>query len=375
MKWVTFAALLLMLLAAVSGWAETTAVDKIKPGERLTVKCMEEPALDKTYEVTADGLIVLPFVGAVEVAGKTEIEAAAEISGVLIDQRILRRATISVVREKPAPPKDSPVRISGAVSKVVELPFADGLRLSDLVRLAQPTMMADLSKIEVTSSGGQVSRVAFEDSAVASLETNPYLKPGDQVYVPIIVRAMEYYVLGGVKRPGVFKLGEPITLAEAVQLAGGIDDLGDSARVRLERTRQSAVVYDLSAVTRPVVIEPGDRIIVELSASKRYLLVVGNVTRPGQVEFREGMTLTQAIADAGGLNERKPTERVAVYSRDEVPAAKPVIYDIQKIMQGFVGDIALKPGDRIEAMAPGQRNPKGLAVFTAAALIMILAGR
>lgn len=378
-----FVLFVLMLLAsAIALAAPTTSGAKIKAGDVLAVSCSEEPLLDKEYTVNAEGLLVLPFVGAVEVEGKDEIQAATAISGALIDQRILRRATVTVKIVKPsAPDVVEPlkpivnIRISGAVKKIVDLPFAEGLRLSDLVRLAEPTPMADLSRVSITPLTGDARTIKFQNDAVASEDVNPYLKPGDKIVVPVRMRAMEVFVLGGVKQPGLQPYNEGMTLQQALDAAGGVDNLGDLARVRVEREGVGPTVYDLSGDGGKIALEPGDRIVVELSSARRYLVVLGNVARPGPVEYRDGMTLTQALADAGGLVRASGTEKVAVFNAEDPSMKKAVTYNIDRIMQGLSGDVPLKPGDRVEAMHTGQRNPKGFLLFTVAAILIFLMGR
>lgn len=368
---------LLVTLVACAFAGAADQVAKIKPGDKLAVTCQEEPGLSKEYTVTQDGLLVLPFLGAIEVKGKTEIEAAAAISGELIDQRILRKATVSVklVVPEAAPPVILRLKISGAVKRGLELPFTDGLRLSDLVRLAEPTQMADLQRIEVRPATGDTKLVKFVNDASASVEQNPYLKAGDQVFVPVLNRLPQFFVLGGVAKPGLFSLNNPVTIRQAIEMAGGYDTMGDPRRVRLEREGETPTIYDLNNSAVDLALMPGDRVVVELSAARRYLVVLGNVARPGQIEFREGMTLTQALADAGGISESAPSDRVAVFSATDSNMKKPVTYNVQKIFQGFMGDVALAPGDRVEALKPGQRNPKGFVLFAVAAAAMVLLGR
>ncbi|MCG9894752.1 MAG: polysaccharide biosynthesis/export family protein, partial [Fimbriimonadaceae bacterium] len=63
-------ALLLALFAFALSWAgvESSQPDrKIAPGDKLRMTCVEEPSLDKTYTVTADGLMLIDFLGAIQV--------------------------------------------------------------------------------------------------------------------------------------------------------------------------------------------------------------------------------------------------------------------------------------------------------------------
>jgi protein involved in polysaccharide export with SLBB domain len=369
-----FAAMIL-LLSMVFAFAQTPTVGNriIKPGDSVRISCEEEPSINKTYTVTSDGLVILPFIGAISIGGKTEIDAALEVSGQLVDQRILRKATVSVVLEAST---TAPVSFSGAVKANGEVPFAEGLRLHDVLKIAEPSVSADLTRVEITNSEGKKSQIAFVADPNAGYEVNPLMRPGDKVFVPMVTRAAEVTVLGGVRRPGIIRFqGAGLTLRQAVDAAGGVDVNGDARRVRLERAGTPASVIDLQANAAEMALQAGDRIVVELLSTRASVAVVGAVVRPGAIEYREGMTLTQALADAGGVIDPAKTERVAVYAKTDTGMQKPVIYNLDRIMRGFAGDVALQPGDRVEAMKPGARRPDGLKIFIAAAALLILFGR
>lgn len=369
-----------LLLAAVS-FAQVQA-KIIHAGDKVKVTCKEEQALNNTYTITKDGLIVLPFVGAIVVAGKDETAAAIEISGQLIDQKILSRATVTVQLVESAggtttpPPQNQPkkIKIQGAVEATVEVPFVKGLRLSDAVRLVKLKEDAALDQVTITNKAGKEFVITFVNDPNASFDNNPYLAEGDTITIMQQSAPQEIFVLGGVRKPGQFKYVKGMTLQDAVDAAGGYDSLADPRRVRLERNGVGTQVYNLFDEKDPIALKPDDHIVVELSAMRRYLMVLGRVERPGQVEFRDGMTLTQALADAGGINENQGVEKVAVYSGDDAGMKRPVIYNLDKIMRGFSGDVPLNPGDRVEAIGRKQHGPNGLKLFIIAAIILLLTG-
>jgi protein involved in polysaccharide export with SLBB domain len=367
---VIFAAILCLFVSGI-GWAGDQPDRIVKPGDKLRLTCVEEPQLNNTYTVTKDGLIVLPFVGAIEVKNITVQEAAVKIATELMQQRILRSATVGLEFDAPAAVG---IQYSGAVEASGTFPFAEGLRLSDVLRVARLRSDADISRVEVISFNGKRTSVKFVDDPAAPLENNPYLKAGDQIVVPAIARPENIFILGGVRNPGLRPMRTGMTLRSAIEDAGGFDVTGDPRRVRLEREKQPAIIYDLGDANRDVTLQGGDRIVVELRPTRQYVTVMGFVSRPGAVEYRDGMTLMQALNDAGGVRDDVPVERVAVYnSKSDFRA--PAIYNLQRIVQGFLGDVMLEPGDRVEAVRQGQRRPAGIAVFLAAAAAMLYFGR
>ena len=121
---------------------------KIKVGDRLRMTCEEEPTLNKEYSVTAQGVILVDFIGAVHVEGNTEKEAERIVSARLVDERILRRATITVRIVNSA---IATVTYRGAVQSTGQEPHRNDLRLSDIVKKARPRDDTDLARIEVRS--------------------------------------------------------------------------------------------------------------------------------------------------------------------------------------------------------------------------------
>jgi protein involved in polysaccharide export with SLBB domain len=95
----------------------------------------------------------------------------------------------------------------------------------------------------------------------------------------------------------------------------------------------------------------GDLIRVSAAAStaKRFLYVGGDVASAGEKEFREGMTLTQALLTAGGADRgTKLNARVA--RRNASGFLVTSEYNISAIRDGKAPDPILEAGDRIEVI-------------------------
>jgi len=94
---------------------------------------------------------------------------------------------------------------------------------------------------------------------------------------------------------------------------------------------------------------PGDVINVSGGnrAATRFVYVGGDVTSRGEKEFRDGMTLTQAILSAGGVTRGSKTS-VRVARRDAKGFLRSSDYNLQSIEEGKSQDPLLEAGDRIE---------------------------
>jgi protein involved in polysaccharide export with SLBB domain len=98
---------------------------------------------------------------------------------------------------------------------------------------------------------------------------------------------------------------------------------------------------------------PGDIIKVSggNSVATRFVYVGGDVAARGEKEFRDGMTLTQAILSAGGVT-RGSRINVRVARRDSGGFLKSSEYNLRLIEDGKSQDPLLQAGDRIEVI-PG----------------------
>ena len=96
-------------------------------------------------------------------------------------------------------------------------------------------------------------------------------------------------------------------------------------------------------------VMPGDVINVSggSRAATRFVYVGGDVASRGEKEFRDGMTLTQAILSAGGVTRGSKTS-VRVARRDANGFLKSSDYNLQSIEEGKTQDPLLENGDRIE---------------------------
>ncbi|MGY4827978.1 polysaccharide export protein EpsE [Sphaerotilaceae bacterium SBD11-9] len=147
------------------------------------------------------------------------------------------------------------------------------------------------------------------------------LKP--QVSVQIVqVRSSQISILGQVGRPGRYPIETANSkVSEMIASAGGVLPGGGDV-VTLSGTRNGKPVkydIDLPAIMQAgradldVVVANGDIIYVDRAA---VVYLYGEVQRPGAIRLERGMTLMQALAQAGGLTQRGTERGMRVHRRD-----------------------------------------------------------
>ena len=128
------------------------------------------------------------------------------------------------------------------------------------------------------------------------------------------------YVFGGGVKAGVFTLGQRMTL---LQLLCQIDDVrkADLQSAYVIRGKQKiredfTNLYLKGNVEEDVVIEPNDIIYLPMRGDN-YVYVMGAVIAPKPVEYREGITVMEAILSAGGFNQFANPDATMIYRKDK----------------------------------------------------------
>lgn len=99
-------------------------------------------------------------------------------------------------------------------------------------------------------------------------------------------------------------------------------------------------------IDQRILIDPSVIVSVKEYNSKR-VTVLGQVRKPGSFPLTPGMTLVQAISDAGGLNAIANGDRVNLTRKDKQRATTTVVLSFDSITDGRSPDIPLQAGDQI----------------------------
>ncbi len=211
---------------------------KIKPGDVIAIATYGVPELTTSsstsvdspgsptsqsvdgIKVGAEGEIVLPYLGAVKVAGMTPPEAALFLEKKLKDEGILVDPQVSVSLV------DSPTRVItvvGEVQKPAPIPAFGQLRLLDAIAACGGFTPLASHTITVRRPGDpNPITVILGSDPKSTDETNIPLMAGDTLIVP---KVGNVFVIGQVKTPSAIPLSSntPITVMRAIAMAGGLN--------------------------------------------------------------------------------------------------------------------------------------------------------
>lgn len=350
--------------------------------------CAEESSINRDYRVTSDGLILVDFLGAVKIVDLTEQQASDKIAKQLLDEKILKKATVSL---KLINPNVEMVKFMGAVKVGAETPWRANLKLSDIMRLAEVLPNTDLTRVQIKSESGAVQ------IADTTKGENPLLKPGDEITffvkdgtqptnptdpvdppkdptIPVNPGTTAQVMLKGkVTLPGNYDLSTNMTVRELLIKCGGFLEGADLNAIILERSGAKRTLR--LPTDNDFVLQSGDIITVdERTRPKLFVTVDGSVKRPGRYEIEEGTKLSDVIKLAGGFNEGARSDKIKIYSTDN---EKPREIKYEEIELGYRGDIELRPGQTIEV--PGPRveanlpfGPKARTIAGALAFLFLI---
>lgn len=297
-----------LLTAALAGFAETTAETNnleptstgrpasggvIQPFDRIDIQVKREPQLSDIYTVTPSGTVEFPLVGSVQASGRTAESLKKELETIL--GGYLRRPEVTVELLEPDRVRSDQVVSGGgstgtySVYIVGAIPTPGVYFLREAVNPFQLIVRAggidgvtqrgydgqmtglfpDLRNVTVLGEDGALKRVDLSGWSEGKLALE-MLKPGDTVIVPGH-RAGNFAIYGEVGEQGVYEIGQPILLTEAIARAGGLIRFSDFAKIQILRgdpKNPEALRVNLKEVLAKKkvellpVIHPGDTIYV-----------------------------------------------------------------------------------------------------------------
>ena len=247
--------------------------------------------------------------------------------------------------------------------------FLDGME-----RVEEPVFALCRSEREVAASITQQYRRILRDP---------------EVVVRIVDRSNRAlaYVTGAVKTPHRFQITRAVRLAELIVLSGGITDAANGeinifrppnvnclpegpqplvrdASLRNSGTRMSIKIADLltgdPSANVPVVT--GDIVTVTEAAP---VFVAGDVISPRRMNLTPDLTLSRAVAAAGGASRSYKGQKARIHRRSSTSG--PLEYDLSDVLSKKVQDPNLQPYDVVEVDQKGVQPRKVAASAEAGA--------
>jgi polysaccharide export outer membrane protein len=232
------------------------------------------------------------------------------------------------------------------------------LKVFEVDQLSQTVRVSEDGSLTLPLLGRVVVEGLTQEGVVQKLTQLLSAKYVKNPQVTIFIKEyknQQVAVIGAVVKAGNYELVGRRNLLQIVSMAGGFAETAGNDVFILREGRDGkteTIAVDLKDLlvngnqALNVPIEPNDVINVPVDKEVR-VFVMGRVTRPGAVRAKlsEGVTLLQAIADAGGLAEGAKESAVTITRKDETGREKKIKVNLKDILKGRKKDILLQEGD------------------------------
>jgi polysaccharide export outer membrane protein len=222
-----------------------------------------------------------------------------------------------------------------------------------------------------------VPAACLTEGELAASIAKIYLKYKTAPHVDVFVKEFQSQpvaVTGAVRTASNFKLQRQVRLLELLSFAGGPSEAaGQTVQIvhaggpsLCEKGKEAAasdmgglVSYKLEDTLRGVpeanpYVRPGD-IVRVLDADQVY--VVGNVLRPTSIPLKEPITVSRAIAIAGGTAPSTKKDRVRIVRQTPGSITKQEIFvDLGAIEKRKAEDVALLANDIVDVPISGAKS-------------------
>lgn len=292
--------------------------------------------------INAEGEVLLPVAGKIELRGLTPDEAEVKISEAF--RKKIKDAKVEVTLEYG---RSARITLAGAseTTGILELPAFS--RVSDLFTssiypdpanpnntISAPIAVldrdADVRNIEIERADGSTF-IADLDAfgRTGRMEFNPILMDGDRIFVPKSAAFWPHLAISGsVQNPLRLNYKAGTTAALMLEMAGGFAFDADSNSTSILRQNNGNTEEIIIGKNLDVILQPNDIVNVPPDFNARkgdQVHIIGEVVRPGYYPIKTGVTTVEDVmAMAGMLTDNALENGVYIkrYSSDRRPVTQ-----------------------------------------------------
>jgi protein involved in polysaccharide export with SLBB domain len=323
----------------------------VGPGDELDVQLYGNQNRSLRLVVARDGHINLPNLGPISVGGQTFEQVKSGLEARVQRQMIGVNASVSmgdtrsirvfVVGEAKYP---GSYTVSGLATITSALYAAGGAKVAGSLR-----------NVQLKRNGALVRQLDLYDLLIRGDTTDDAkLLQGDVITIPAVGATVG--IDGEVRRPAIYEIKKESTVADLLNLAGGLTPEADHSNAMLTRIdanqHRIVVPVDLAAGASTEALRNGDlvRVMRLRPTLDSGVVVQGYLYTPGAFAYRQGMRLSDVVHSVDELRpdadihyllirrELAPDRRISVLSADLAAALK---------APGSPADVELMPRDRI----------------------------
>lgn len=202
-----------------------------------------------------------------------------------------------------------------------------------LIQLSAPILSSQ--------SAGQVPSTLPENATAGSQNVSQPHPPGFQDRDP------RYQLVPGDTMDLVFEFSPEFNQSVSVQPDGYINlrGVGD---IHVSSLTLPQLISTLEAAYSKILNKPAISVVLK-DYDKPYFVALGQVGHPGKYILHGDITVTQAIAEAGGFTDKSKHSNVVLFRRVSSEWTEAKVLDVKKMLnaRNLSEDFVLHPGDMI----------------------------
>lgn len=301
----------------------------------------------ETLTIDEAGVVYLPGVGPLGLAGLTRYDAEARLNAALAQKLPNMRVRLRLV-------KAAKIRVFllGEIAKPGGYLVNPGATVLDgLLRAGGPSASGSYRRAELQRNGRVVATFDLYDVLIRGKTASPRLSEGDRIFVPLA--GTQVYVSGQVHRPAIYELLREKTLGEVLVLAGGIKPEAYSPHAQIERVAKnvSRILLDVPLSKKSTPVLAGDFILIKsvLDDLSNGVYLAGAVERPGWYQLRPGMRVADLLREAEGVRGGAYAGHAELFRRERPERPVQMLgLDLSRALAGDpANNLVLRSEDRL----------------------------
>jgi len=279
-----------------------TADYVVGPGDEILIRAWGQVDIDYRAVVDRNGMINIPRVGNVNVAGIRYQDLSGYLRNAIgrifrnfqlnVALGQLRSIQVFVVGQAKRPGSYT----VSSLSTLVNALFASG----------GPSPRGSMRRVQLKRGDKTITEFDLYDLLLKGDKSKDVqLLPGDVIYIPPVGELAAIH--GSVNEPAIYELKGRATLNELIQLSGGLATTAEGRRVTVERIEARKMrkmdEFTLDATGLGRELKDGDLVRV-YALSPRFENAVtlrGAVATPGRYAWREGLRVRDILPDKDAL--------------------------------------------------------------------------
>jgi len=303
-------------------------------------------------KVSPEGVIRIPNVGPIKVAGLTITNASKTIrnmvskvytgistgqTNVNVTLGSIRSIRVTVVGEAVRPGTYTLPSLATAFNALYACGGPNGIgTMRDVKVIRAGKIIAKLDVYKFLVDGVLLDNISLQDEDI--IRVDPY--------------KVRVNINGAVKHVGIYEALQGETLQNLIKFTGGYTDNAYKDKITTYRLtgKEKTVVDVTEKQIAGFTLKSGDSIVVATTLNRfnNRIDIKGSVFRPGAFALEAGLTIKQLIVKAGGVKEDAYLNMAYITRKKENQIPEIVGFNLGEVLNGTSPDIFLQKDDQIE---------------------------